>query len=504
MESVADLLIERACSHGPKIAVESGKDNLSYDNLLGLARRYAKWYRMSGLEGGDRVAILLPRSISALAAFFGVHLANGIVVFVGDSLKGPQISYILEHSQAKLVVTHKRLRNRVEVRAHILDVSELPLAEAGGYISTSTKSGDLAALIYTSGSTGKPKGIMVTHGNLLAGARIVANYLNLNPSDRVLSILPWNFDYGLNQVLSTFYAAGTVVIGRSGFAPDVCRLLHEAEITGLAGVPPMWALLTKHPSPLPKMALPHLRYITNSGGMLPPSTINSIRAAHPHLDIYLMYGLTEAFRSTYLPPDLVDLYPDSIGIPIAETKLMVVGEDGTECASDVVGELVHGGVTVAAGYWRDEDTTARVFRPISGAVAGSVSEIVVYSGDYVRRDKNGLLYYVGRRDELFKSRGIRVNPSEIEASLLACKFVSEAVVMGVSNSSADASIVAVVVPTDIDVEDRLWEHCEKYLPGHLQPDKIIMVSALPRTSTLKLDRSAIRKKYSTSYSKAIS
>ena len=495
--TVADLLDSRAVTQGKATAVQVGHETLSYQELQDTALACATMLTERGLRHGDRIALLLPNSVEALGWFFGAMRVGAVAVTVSVSLKSPQVGHIIRHSGADLVVTSRRLRPLLNESAvqddRVLDAA-LPDTVARSVVEDGPIGRDLAALIYTSGSTGLPKGVMVTHANLVAGARIVASYLRLGSSDRTLSVLPWSFDAGLNQVLATFWAGGTLVIAESTYPPDVCRALSAADITGLAGVPPLWEMMASRPSTFLDIDLPKLRYITNTGGAFRPATLARIRRVHPHTDVYLMYGLTEAFRSTYLPPELVDTHPGSMGKAIPDTEILVLNEAGLPTESGEVGELVHRGPTVAAGYWQDSDATARVFRPYPFSPPGSVTEYVVYSGDYVWRDENGWLYYVGRQDEQFKSRGFRVNPTEIEMGLLRSELLTGAVVFAEPNEDGDLEIAAAVVPADpVSFElDLIEMYCRQELPAHQLPSRYRVLSELPRTTSGKIDRAAVK------------
>ena len=497
--TLGDLLADRAVTRATDTAVEDGDTTLTYRQLYGAAQDVGRQLAERGIRAGDRVAIMLPRSAGALAWFFGVTRCGAVAVVVNDSLRERQIEHIIEHSGARLVVTDRRLSGRLgPTRRRLALLSDHPASAGTDQPEPESRpiGRDLAALIYTSGSTGLPKGVMVTHANLVAGARIVAGYLGLTPADRTLALLPWSFDAGLNQPLATFWAGGTLVIDGSSFAPHLCRTLKSARITGLAGVPPLWESLVNRRSPFLSTRFPDLRYITNTGGVLRAETVARIRAAHPEAAVYLMYGLTEAFRSTYLPPELIDRRPGSIGRAMPGTEILVLNEEGRPCGPGETGELVHRGPTVAAGYWRDPQATARVFRPHPFATPGSVPEYVVYSGDYVRKDEEGFLYYVGRRDEQFKSRGFRVNPTEIESELLASGLVSEAVVFPDGRADGDAEITAVVVPGDPGsfTLEALRTRCRAALPAHQQPSRFSVLAQLPRTASGKVDRVAARTK----------
>jgi acyl-CoA synthetase (AMP-forming)/AMP-acid ligase II len=492
---VSDLLATRTRQIQAMIAIIDGDRCISYGELSELAARYATLLRSLDTEPGDRIALLAPRSIETVAAFFGAQLAGAVTVFISDRLRAHQIAHIVADADVAAVLTTARLRPLLRVSSiaphRVLDVGS---PASGPSVSGARPIGkDLALLAYTSGSTGPPKGVMLTHDALMAGAAIVADYLGLTSADRTMALLPWSFDYGLNQVLSTFYVGGTIVIQRSAFPADLCRTLIDAQVTGLAGVPSLWTILRERRSPFLKVPLPKLRYITNSGGSLAVDLIHEIPRSHHRTDLYLMYGLTEAFRSTYLPPTLVDTRPTSIGKAIPNTEILVVGDDGKPCQAGKTGELVHRGPTAARGYWRDQEATARVFRPHPFVLTAN-PEIVVYSGDYVRADDDGFLYYVGRRDEMFKSRSVRVNPSEIESELIRSGLISEAVVLGVRHVGADPSVIATVVPKDrlnFQLRD-LIDYCRSELPQHMMPAEIIPVSSLPRTPTGKADRAQLR------------
>jgi amino acid adenylation domain-containing protein len=498
LHTVAGLLMTRDRQTQSRVAIIDGDRRISYAELAELAAQYAAFLRSLRTAPGDRVALLLPRSIETAAAFFGTQLAGAVAVFISDRLRAHQVAQIIADAEAAAVLTTARLRPLLKassITADRVHDADRPAVTASGRGLGRPIGKDLALLAYTSGSTGPPKGVMLTHDALMAGAAIVADYLGLTAADRTMAFLPWSFDYGLNQVLSTLYAGGTVVIHRSAFPPDLCRTLIDAQVTGLAGVPSLWALLRERHSPFLKVSLPNLRYITNSGGSLPVDLIQEIRRSHPSTDLYLMYGLTEAFRSTYLPPAQVDTRPTSIGKAIPNTEILVVGDDGRPCQAGQTGELVHRGPTAARGYWRDNEATAKVFRahPFASPDAAH-PEIVVYSGDYVRADEDGFLYYVGRRDDMFKSRGVRVNPSEIEAELLRSGLIAEAVVLGIEHTGIDPAIIATVVPRDrqrFQLPD-LLDYCRSELPPHMMPAEVIPVSSLPRTPTGKADRALVR------------
>jgi acyl-CoA synthetase (AMP-forming)/AMP-acid ligase II len=343
-----------------------------------------------------------------------------------------------------------------------------------------------AAILYTSGSTGRPKGILVSHSNLIAGARIVSRYLCITPADRLLGVLPFSFDYGLNQLLGATANGAALIMQRSHLPADICRTLEAERVSLMAAVPPLWIQMMGRFSPFTRMNLPALRAITNTGGVFPPELTRVLRTQKPELEIFLMYGLSEAFRSSYLQPHLVDEKPGSIGQAIPETELFVLDAEGRECEVGEVGELVHTGPTVAQGYWNSRQATEAVFRrhPFDD------SRYAVWSGDLVRRDADGDLFFVGRNDQMIKTLGFRVSPEEVEEIIRESGLVAEVIVRGVPDSAIGASLVAHIVPENPDTfaSDALLEFCRESMPSYMIPGHFQLHEALPLTSSGKIDR----------------
>jgi acyl-CoA ligase (AMP-forming) (exosortase A-associated) len=484
-----------------RIAVVDGRRRVSYAELLERCERWAGLLKRRGVRRGDRVAIFLPRSVEAVVALFAVLFAGGVAVIIYERLRTRQVNYILEHSLAAFLVTNDNQLLYVSdlqcPNTQIVNFDEDHACDApfGGERAVGA---DPALLLYTSGSTGMPKGLILSHDNLLAGARIVADYLSLSEREVIISLLPFSFDYGLNQLLTSLLVGGRLVLQRSLFPPDICRMLVEERVSGMAAVPTLWLQLGQSHSPFFDTELPHLRYITNSGGPLPEHLVRRVRRVHPHVEVHLMYGLTEAFRSTHLPPEQIDARPTSIGKAIPNVEILVVGEDGRPCAPGEVGELVHRGANVALGYWRDPQASARVFRPHPfRAEQDGVRETVVFSGDLVRTDEEGYLYFVGRRDQLIKSRGFRVSPDEVERCLYASEVVSSVAAFGVPNGDGDTDIVAAVIPKDPSTfrEEALRVYCNAELSEYLRPRVIWRLDELPLTASGKPDRCALKQAY---------
>jgi acyl-CoA ligase (AMP-forming) (exosortase A-associated) len=444
-----------------------------------------------GLAPGARVASWLPKGkVTALLPLAAAR-AGMVHVPVNPLLKRMQVAHILADSGAELLLSGRARLAALGPGDLLSGCAALDEEETATLLGHPDALGpsaaapdDLAALLYTSGSTGRPKGVMLSHANLWLGAVSVAAYLRLAPEDRVLAVLPFSFDYGQNQLLSA-WAAGASVVPLEYLTPrDVIRMVEEHRISTLAGVPPLWVQLIE--AGWPPMAALSLRRLTNSGGKLPPSVIRRMRELFPAAEIYSMYGLTEAFRSTYLEPALLDTHPDSMGAAIPFAEILVVDRDGRPIDGAGEGELVHAGPLVAQGYWKDPERTAERFRPApDGARCGDTA---VWSGDRVRRDGEGLLYFVGRDDGMIKTAGNRVSPTEVEEAAIASGLVHEAVALGYPDARLGEAIALVVRPAAPEREEALRNFLRRQLPNFMQPGPIVWRDELPRSPNGKLDR----------------
>ena len=484
-----------------KTAIIDGTMRISYQEIHHLSIQYAALFMNAGIKPGDRIAIYLRRSVESVAALFAAWHLGAIAVLVNDILKHKQVQYIVRHADAGILVTERQLLKQLvspviaAEKTIVLDEVSLP----NNIVPLSTViDSDLALIIYTSGSTGMPKGIMLSHRNLINGAEIISDYLHITENEIIISLLPFSFDYGLNQLLSSVLHGGTLVIERSSLPTEICNTLVRENITGLAAVPMLWQQLAHPRSPFTKISFPHLRYMTNTGGRMPEELTRTFRKVHPHVQIYLMFGLTEAFRSTYLPPDQIDARPTSIGKAIPDVEILVINDKGKECAPDEVGELVHRGATISMGYWRDPENTAKRFRPAPFENGkNGMPEIAVYSGDYVKKDKEGFLYYVGRMDQMIKSRGMRVSPEEIEEYIHSSSFVFHVVAFSVPKNEVETQIIAAIIPKDPASfkENVLRLYCKREMPEYMSPEIIWLCEQFPLTSTGKPDRISIRETY---------
>lgn len=490
--NAANMLLDTAPSAERRVAVvESGRE-VSYGALAERSLAMASALARSGVEPGDRVAVLLRRGADAAAAFFGVLAVGAIVVIVNETLRPRQIEHILQHSGARVLLTSAELMDR---QPRALDAESLTLEVAGisgsdGFEPVPRTGGDVAQIVYTSGSTGLPKGVTMSHANLWAGMRAVVQYLGITSEDRVASLLPFSFDYGLNQLLCCAGTGATLVVERSPLAQRIDETLRTSGVTVLPAVPPLWLQLLNVEA-FRTQRLPALRVMTNTGGRLPTDAVRRLRSCQPHAELVLMYGLTEAFRSTYLPPDLADRKPNSIGRAIPGAEVLVLGNDLRPCKPGDAGELVHRGPTVALGYWNDPEATGQRFRPHPLRPKGTPdAERVVYSGDLVYRDEDGDLFFVGRRDHMIKTLGYRVSPDEVADVLYASGEVVEALVTSEPDEARGARIVAYAVLTPSGDLEGLQAFCARELPRYMQPSRIEVRAALHRTSSGKHDATA--------------
>ena len=525
---ISDLPAAAAGATPDAEALKAGSVSCSYGELERGVQRFASSLLGFGLAAQERVALYADKSIELVTAMFGSCRAGGVMVPVNPLLKAEQVGYILRDCNvAVLVTTEQRLATLALVlpQCHDLrlvvvlasDAAERPLAN--GIMAQSYRSftsggeprrphrvidADLAAILYTSGSTGQPKGVVLSHRNMLAGAQSVAQYLDNRPSDRILAVLPLSFDYGLSQLTTAFLSGATAVLHNYLLANDALRVLARERITGLAAVPPLWLQLAA--LPWPAGIDEHLRYFTNSGGAMPTATLTALRERVPAAKPFLMYGLTEAFRSTYLPPDEIDRRPTSIGKAIPNAEILVLREDGTPCADHEPGELVHRGALVSLGYWNDAARTAERFKPLPRRSPGIVPpELAVFSGDTVRRDEEGFLYFVGRRDEMIKSSGYRISPTEIEEAAYRTGQVAEVAAMGIEHPTLGQAVVLVALPAagrgpDTDA---LLAACREFLPGFMMPTRIDWLDReLPRNANGKIDRKLLSTQRTAMFAKA--
>lgn len=518
-------LITVAAGRTPKaIALTGGAAHMSYAELATGIDRFASGVLGLNLARGARVAIYLEKRFETVIASFGAAAAGGVFVPLNPLLKAEQVAFILRDcnvqvlvtSQARLSLLQGTLASCPDLR-HVV-VTDAAVQEAGAqglgsatlpvpHIAWSDLLGsaphaghrvidtDMAAILYTSGSTGQPKGVVLSHRNLVQGAKSVASYLENDAQDTLLAALPLSFDAGFSQLTTAFHAGARVVLLNYLLPRDVLKAMESEGVTGLTAVPPLYIQLAQLEWPT---AIGNtLRYFANTGGRMPRETLGMLRQRVPQAKPFLMYGLTEAFRSTYLAPEEVDRRPDSIGKAIPNAEIMVLRDDGSPCGPDEPGELVHRGALVAMGYWNDAEKSAERFKVLGPDVPGRAAglqlpEYAVFSGDTVRRDAEGYLYFIGRRDEMIKTSGYRVSPTEVEEVLYASAMVGECVAFGVEHPVLGSAIHVIATythSTSGNYHNALMQVCRARMPAYMVPASIeMMAGPLPRNPNGKIDR----------------
>jgi acyl-CoA ligase (AMP-forming) (exosortase A-associated) len=502
-----------------KEAFVDKEHRLTFEAATSKVAGLAEGLRQAGLRRGERVGIYLETSVLQALSIFGVSQAGGVFVPINSLLFPHQVAHIAGDCQMTGVITSRDKlvslasvaknisslkfivvpdcnENR-EIDQQVYDLHQFLAIEGLGTLQDGRIGKDLAAILYTSGSTGKPKGVMLSHEQVMAGSSIVSDYLGISSDDRIIGVLPLSFDAGLNQLMTAVQQGGTYVPMTFTFAREIVKVLQREKITGMAGVPTLWSLMAQPSSGLEKHDLPHLRYITNTGGRMPQTVLNTLRHALGTTRIFLMYGLTEAFRSTYLPPEELDRRPSSIGKAIPNTEILVVNDQGQPCQPGEVGELVHRGPTVSMGYWGQPELTAKVLRPHPFLPPEiGAQERLCYSGDLVKMDDDGFLYFAGRRDTMIKSSGYRISPTEVEEVLFHSGVVRHAAVIGIPDEILGQSIKAFVVSKNGDGIDTsaLIAFCAEKMPRHMVPKAVEVLDELPKMSNGKVNYVALRQR----------
>ena len=475
-------------------ALTAGGRTLDYAALEQEVGRTAAALLALGLQPGDRVASWMGKTLLACVLPLATARAGLVHVPINPVLKRAQAAHILADSGARMLIANEArlatLEAGDESSANLIALEDW---QTGDEVlpPSSRDPNELSTLLYTSGSTGKPKGVMLNHANLWLGAVSGADYLGLTPGDRTLAVLPLAFDYGQNQLLSTWAAGGHAIAFDYLLPRDVVRAVGRHDVTVLAGVPPLWLQVAE--ADWLQGEGESLRTLTNSGGHLPVPLVRLLRELFPQAELHLMYGLTEAFRSTSLMPSLVDTHPDSVGTAIPFAEVMVVRPDGSEAAPGEEGELVHAGPLVAQGYWRDPERTAERFRP--APAFSKLGGTAVWSGDRAVWDEHGLIRFKGRDDAMIKVSGNRLSPNEIEEAALASGAVREALAIGVPDEKLGQAVLLAAVAKGEGAEQRLQSYLARELPAYMHPREIVWREALPIGPNGKLDRAALVREF---------
>lgn len=504
--NLIDLFLESSTRRPDHVALVDGDRRWSYDTLRQRVSEATWQLRALGVQRGDRIGISLPKSAEEVVATLAVAGAHATFVNINYQLTAEQLLHVVHDAGIRVLVTDGRRNRAIEEFGHVpRELYRVLVGDGSGVAGTVAwgegprrgaplarpLGNDIAALLYTSGSTGRPKGVVVTHGMLVRGAEIVSSYLDSTEDDRVLSVPPFSFDYGLNQLATTLLVGGTLVLQRVALPAEIVRTALRERVSGLPLVAPSWVQLVRYLED-ESASLPGLRYVTNTGGSIPRNVLERMPDLLPGARLFLMYGLTEAFRSTYLPAEQFRSKMGAIGRAVPNVEIFVVHPEAGICGPNEVGELIHRGDLISLGYWRQPQSTRDAIhvndhlRPILG------DEPVLHSGDWVRRDGDGILWYVGRMDSMIKCSGFRISPTEVEEAVCRFPGVDHAVAFGVADDELGQVVHIAIQWSTAPTEARLADFLREHLPRHMLPRTIHSVAgAMPRTATGKIDRQAV-------------
>lgn len=506
---VHHFLEQSAFTFPDKVALRHGKVNATYREINCRANQFAHWLKAQGVVPGDRVALLMENCVEYVIGYYGALKSGAVIAPLSTHNKPEGLKPLLNSLAPKVILATSSAERLLKAstedipqdRAIIVKNPKLKWGGASGGVWewASLNQGQpesdpglsidptfLASIIFTSGSVGLPKGVMLTHANIVANTHSICRYLKLTSSDVQMVVLPFHYVMG-KSLLNTHFAVGGSVIINNQFAypATVVKEMADQKVTGFSGVPSTYAYLL-HRSPLAsyRQQLDALRYCSQAGGHMPHRIKAELRQALPkHTQIVIMYGATEAAaRLSYLPPERFDEKMDSIGIAIPGVMLKVVGPDGTELPPGQVGELIAAGPNIMQGYWQDPESSLKVL----GA------DDCYYTGDLCCMDEEGFLYLTGRRDDLIKVGGHRINPHEIEDALMETGLVIEAAVLGIKDEMLQNRLYALTALKDKDgAEDAvqmLLKRCAERLPRAKLPSEIVLCHSLPKSSSGKVDR----------------
>lgn len=496
-----DWLTHSTRRHPGKEAIVCEQTRWTYAQLDNISTTIAHTLIRRGLSRHDRVVVFADNTAEVVAALYGIMKAGGVFAIINGGTKTLKLRYVLKNCTARIIMTSPdKVPVVEEAVAGLMNPCEVIAFDEDGLFTDEPPSAsvpalprcietDLAALIYTSGSTGEPKGVMSTHANMISAARSIIQYLGNEPDDIILNSLPLSFDYGLYQVIMSVMFGGTLVLEKSFNFPHLFMERIAAEnVTGLPVVPTIAAMLLRMKD-LSRYDTRTLRYITSTGAALPPAHILRLSKLLPHARLFSMFGLTECKRVCYLPPEELSQRPASVGKPMPNCEVSVVDENGREVAPREIGQLVVRGANVMQGYWNDPELTARTYRP-----GRYPSERLLHTGDFFTRDEEGFLYFLGRADDMIKTKGERVSAKEIANALCALDGVSEATATGVADATLGQAIHVFVVPeaaTDL-TERQILKYCSETLEPYMMPQCVHIVDALPKSANGKIQRQALQ------------
>lgn len=492
-----DLLASRAASDGDRDAIVQGETRLTFAEWHARARAFGQWFLAEGGRPGDRVLLWMDSSPDMAVAMLGLWSAGGIFALMDPKAKATHLAHAMQTVEpCMLVCDSNDAVPSIDGSTRVVEYAGIDwshIAAREGRVALPT---DPASIVFTSGSTGRPKGVTQSHRNLLRACESVSGYLSLASHDRILCSVPWSFDYGYGQLLSTLMSGATQVLPTALNPFAICRAIAEQRPTVLAGIPSLFTYLLRGVSPFRETDVSSIHTVTNTGGRIPGPVLDELRHIFEGRRIFLNYGLTETYRTAYLDPALTAERPTSIGHGIPGTEVIVVREDDSLAEPGEVGQIVHRGDFVCMGYWNDPEASARALRPDPLAIPGCPNPApVLYTGDYGWKDADGYLYFSCRRDSQLKSMGVRVSPLEIEELLHASGLVSDVAVVGKPHEMLGDEIWAFVVPLDGEgthLAKQLTRYARDTMSPYMVPRRVEMRGALPKTTTGKTDYPALK------------
>lgn len=504
---IHDILKKSSTDYPNKEAVVCEQRRISYKDLEQASTKLANFLVSRGINYGDRVGIFSNKDIEEIIAIFAILKIGGIFVHINPQFKESQLSHVVLDCNIKVIFVNN-IKAAVLSKAYpekspidlIISLSPqinlnratfnnvyylnniLKESAANEISCSSLNENDTASIVYTSGSTGMPKGIIVTHKIFYDSTLISATVLENNIDDRLISVTPFSFDGALSQLFTSILVAGTLVLQKSNFPSDIVKTLLDERITGFHAVPSLFIMLLQKHSPLAKHDYPYLRYISIIGEVFPQKYLIKLKNVLNKTRFYMMYGTTEAFRSTYLPPEDFERKMSSVGKPFPGVEIMIVDGQNNICKPGVIGEIAHRGAFLSPGYWNHNKKSLETFKENS-----------LYTGDLGKLDDEGYLYFVGRKDSMIKTSGYRVSPQEIEECLYKIKNIKEVAVIAIPDEKIGNRIKAIVACEDENAltPTEVLNHCKDRLPYYMVPSVVEFRNNLPKTSTNKINKSEL-------------
>ncbi len=468
------------------------KTDISYSELYSKILKISSEIKRTNAIYEDKILLISENSPFFIESYFGIIKSGCTCVPINPTLSDNDIEYIMSSCKPKMIFIEKRFLDKLDkfinnnikiITEETLETLENFLLEEKNLENSKEEEIDLknnvAVILFTSGSTARPKGVMLTHYNLCYNTNSIIEYFRLGSYDRIEVVLPFYYCFGTSLLHTHLRVGGSLVINNKFMFPEsVLDDIEKYECTGFAGVPSNYQILLRKSS-IKNRNLKSLRYVAQAGGRLPDRFIMELKEALKNIEIFIMYGQTEATaRLSYLPPNMIDEKIGSIGKGIPGTKLKVIDKEGNEVEVDEIGEVAAFGGNIMKGYFNDEEETAKVIR--NG---------YLYTGDLAIVDKDGYIYIVAREKQIIKSGGNRISPKEIENIIIQIPNVIEAAVIGTPDDILGEAIKAFVVLNNevLKVDEKyIIDYCKDNLPSYKVPKYVMFLDGLPKNSSGKV------------------